>query len=89
MTIETIEQVKEAEAKYRGIFENALEGIYQSTPDGHYLTVNTALAKMYGYEHPAELLNRVSDIQNQVYVDPTQRERFKQAIEAAGFVRGM
>jgi two-component system cell cycle sensor histidine kinase/response regulator CckA len=82
----TILQLKGAEAKYRGMFENAIEGIYQSTPDGRYLVVNAALARMYGYEHPEELMNQVSDIQNQIYVDPTLRKRFKQEIELTGFV---
>ena len=85
----TIRYLKEAETRYRGMFENAIEGIYQSTPDGSYVIVNTALARMYGYEHPDELLNQVSDIQNQIYVDPTMREQFKRQIEQTGFVHGL
>ena len=81
--------LKDAEAKYRGMFENAVEGIYQSTPDGHYLAVNTALARMYGYDGPEELLAQVSDIQSQVYADPTSRERFKQQIDRDGFVHDL
>jgi two-component system, cell cycle sensor histidine kinase and response regulator CckA len=71
------------------MFENAIEGIYQSTPDGRYLVVNAALARMYGYESPEELMNDVSDIQNQIYVDRSFREKFKQEIEETGFVRGL
>lgn len=89
MNLEMSEELGEVGAIYRGMFENAQEGIYQSTPDGHYLMVNAALARMYGYERPDELLNQVSDIQQQVYVDPTFRERFKREIERAGFVRGL
>jgi two-component system cell cycle sensor histidine kinase/response regulator CckA len=85
----TIRHLKEAENKYRGMFENAVEGIYQSTPDGRYLVVNAALARMYGYEHPEEMLNLVSDIQNQIYVDATFRDQFKQQIELTGFVHGL
>jgi PAS domain S-box-containing protein len=85
----TIRYLKEAETKYRGMFENAIEGIYQSTPDGRYLAVNAALARMYGYEHPDELLNEVSDIQSQIYVDPAFREKFKRQIELTGFVQGL
>lgn len=81
--------LKNAEAKYRGMFENAVEGIYQSTPDGHFLAVNTALARMYGYERPEELLSQVSDIQSQIYADPTFRERFKQQIDRDGFVHNL
>jgi PAS domain S-box-containing protein len=90
MNIKTsLYELLEAEAKYRGMFENAVEGIYQSTPDGRYLTVNAALARMYGYDRPEELINQVSDIQNEIYVDATQREKFRREIERAGFVRGL
>ena len=71
------------------MFENAIEGIYQSTPDGRYLVVNTALARMYGYENPEELTNGVLDIQKQIYVDSSFREKFKQQMEQSGFVRGL
>src|ERR1700743_558703 len=81
--------LKDAEAKYRGMFENAVEGIYQSTPDGHFLAVNTALARLYGYERAEELLSQVSDIQSQIYADPTFRERFKQQIDRDGFVHDL
>ncbi len=89
MHTEIINKIKDAEAKYRGLFENAVEGIYQSTPDGRYITVNSALARMYGYDRPDDLLNSVSDIQNQIYVDPSFRERFKSEVEQNGFVRGL
>ena len=82
-------RLKAAETQYRGMFENAIEGIYQSTPDGRYLVVNAALARMYGYEHPSELLNAVSDIQDQIYVDPSFRDKFKEQIEQTGFVQGL
>ena len=87
VNLEEIERLKAAEAVYRSLFENALEGIYQSTPDGRYLMVNTALARMYGYQRPEEMLNQVSDITNQIYVDATFRDRFKREIEQKGFVR--
>jgi PAS domain S-box-containing protein len=86
---ETTFKIREAEAKYRGIFENAIEGIYQSTPAGHYLMVNPALARMYGYERPEDMQQAVLDIQNQIYVDPLFRRRFQQEIETAGAVHGL
>jgi PAS domain S-box-containing protein len=82
-------KLRDAEAKYRGMFENAIEGIYQSTPDGRYLAVNAALARMYGYETPEEMMAAVSDIQAQIYVDPEYRRRFKEEIESAGVVRAL
>lgn len=89
MSSQELYLLKDAEAKYRGMFENAVEGIYQSTPDGRYLAVNTALARMYGYERPEDLLGNVSDIQSQIYADPTLRERFKQQIDRDGFVHNL
>jgi PAS domain S-box-containing protein len=80
------EALREAETKYRGLFENAIEGIYQSTPDGRFLAANVALARMYGYEHPEDMMRDISDIQSQVYVDPAMRERFKQEIASTGVV---
>jgi PAS domain S-box-containing protein len=81
--------LRDAEAKYRGMFENAIEGIYQSTPDGRYLAVNAALAKMYGYDSPEDMMTQVSDIQGQIYVDPAFRLRFKDEIESTGIVRAL
>jgi PAS domain S-box-containing protein len=83
------EDFQDATGRYRGMFENAVEGIYQSTPEGNYLAVNPALARMYGYNNVSELLNQVSDIGTQIYVDPGQRERFRTEIELSGQVRGL
>src|SRR3990167_6643184 len=68
------ESLRQAEEKYRGIFDNAVEGIFQSTPSGRYLSVNPALARMYGYASPEELMRSVTDIAHEVYVDPDCRE---------------
>ena len=82
------EALKHAEKKYHSIVENAVEGIYQSTPDGHFISVNSSLAKMYGYQSPEELISVVSDIQNQIYVDPTQRKKFVALLEERNRVEG-
>lgn len=66
----------EAEARYRSIFENAVEGIYQTSPDGHYLNFNPALAKIYGYDSAADLVQGISDIDKQLYVDVGKRSEF-------------
>src|SRR5271165_4707259 len=58
---ETIEALRRAEQKYRSIFENATEGIFQTTPEGKYLSANPALARMYGYDSPGELLADLTD----------------------------
>ncbi|SRR5216684_2250533 len=80
--------LQQAERKYRSIVENASEGIFQTTPGGGYLTVNPALARMYGYELPEELMASVKDIGRQVYVDPSRREEFKRLMEEQNVVQG-
>ena len=62
--------------KYRSLFENAVEGIYRTLPEGRYLAVNAALARIYGYESPAELIAGISDIARSLYVEPADRSRF-------------
>jgi two-component system, NarL family, sensor histidine kinase UhpB len=79
---------RRAEEKYRGIFENAVEGIFQTTVEGRFVTVNPALARMLGYDSPEELLANVSNISEQLYVDPERRTEFGRLVQRDGFVRG-
>ncbi len=67
---------------YVSIFENAVEGIFQTLPDGRYLRVNPALARIYGYDSPADLMDNLTDIAGQLYVDKRSRPRFLAAMEA-------
>ncbi|WP_207458410.1 EAL domain-containing protein [Azospirillum sp. SYSU D00513] len=67
---------QETEEQYRSIFENAVEGIYQTTVDGRYLRVNPALARIYGYASPEDLISNLTDIEGQLYVDAGKREAF-------------
>ena len=78
-----------AERKYRGFFENAVEGVYQSTVEGRYLDVNPSLARLYGYASPAEMMAAISNIARDVYVQPDMRRRFRGMIEADGEVRDL
>src|SRR4051812_10241206 len=80
-------RLREAEANYRGLFENAAEGIFQSTPDGRFLNVNPALARMLGYDSPAELIELVTNIGRQICVKPENREMFKRRLEQDSYVR--
>lgn len=66
--------LREAEAKYRDIFEQAADGLFLSTPDGRYLTVNPALVRMYGDDSPAALMTRVSHFRRDLYVDAARRD---------------
>jgi len=67
---------KPTETTYQSIVEHAIEGIFQTTPDGRYLLANPALAEIYGYESVEELKGGVKEIARQLYVDPARREEF-------------
>lgn len=82
----TEEALKQAESQYRSIVENAVEGFFQASIDGRYLSVNPALARMHGYTSPGQLLAAVKDIGRQVYVDPTRRKEFQRLMEERGVV---
>jgi len=75
-----------AEEKFRSIFENAINGIFQITPEGQYLSANPALAKIYGYKSPAELIASLNNIKQQLYVDPNCREEFVKIVCDRGTV---
>src|SRR2546428_11647562 len=80
-------ELRQAEAKYRSIFENAVDGIFQTTPDGRYLSVNPAGARMLGYDSPEELIASATNIERQLYVNPERRAEFKRLMEERGIVQ--
>ncbi|MGJ3252574.1 MAG: PAS domain S-box protein [Elainellaceae cyanobacterium] len=80
--------LKQAEAKYRTIFENAVEGVFQSTFDGQYISANPALARIYGYSSPKELTASLTSIQKQLYVDPNRRSEFISVLQEKDAVIG-
>ncbi len=82
-------QRRQAEEKYRHIFENAVEGICQTTPAGRFVTANPALASMLGYASPAELMVEVKDIGSQVYARPETRAELQQRVVQQGVVKGL
>jgi len=75
-------------ARYRELIEAAPIGIFQSTAQGRYLAANTHLAKMYGYDSVQELMDSVSDIRSQLYVNPGDKNRIDAAL-AQGTIEGM
>ncbi|MEG4320965.1 MULTISPECIES: PAS domain S-box protein [unclassified Microcoleus] len=77
--------LKQAEEKYRTIFENATEGIFQTAPDGRYLSANPALARMYGYDSPSELIAKFSA--TNLYADRTRRADFIAEISRLGSLK--
>ena len=78
--------LNEANERYQSIFENALEGIFQVTPDGRLLVANPAMARMFGYSSPAELLSELRDIPRQLYVEPERRADYRRQLDADGSV---
>lgn len=82
------EALREAELKYRSIFDHALHGIYQSTPAGRFLRVNPALATMLGYDSPDALVADCRSIERDYYAEPAARAAILRAHEEGGSVRG-
>jgi diguanylate cyclase (GGDEF)-like protein/PAS domain S-box-containing protein len=80
--------LRDAELRYRSIFENALEGIFQTTPEGRYLSANPALARIYGFDTPEALIAALQDIERQVYVEPGRREEFLRQMRLHGRISG-
>ena len=80
--------LKTAEVTYRAIYNNAIEGIYQSTLEGCYLMANPSLARMYGYASSNSLIAKLNDINHQLYVDPKRREEFEQTLIQQGYISG-
>lgn len=80
------EALRRTEVKYRSIFENAIEGIYQSTFEGQYLSANPSLANIFGYEDSDELIVMQSDISGQLYVEPEMRAEFVKQLHENGEV---
>jgi PAS domain S-box-containing protein len=82
------QSLRKAEEKYRNIFESALEGIFETSPQGQPLTVNPALARTLGYDSPDELTSRIRDVGSQIYADPDKRAEFMRFIEKQDVVLG-
>jgi two-component system, NarL family, sensor histidine kinase UhpB len=86
--MEAEEERRRAEEKYRQIFENSVEGIFQTTIDGRFVIANPAMARMFGYDSPEELLENISNIGEQLYVDAGRRAEFDELVRRHGFVSG-
>lgn len=75
-------RVTAGEISYRAFFDHAVEGIFRTTPDGRYLAVNQALAEIYGYGAPEELMSRLTDIGAQLYADSRRRDEFRALMQS-------
>ena len=81
-------QVRKAEKNYRSIFENAVEGIFQATPEGRFLTVNPAMARILGYDSPEEVAEKITDVEHQLYVHPESRAEAARLEKESGRLQG-
>ncbi|MCU0709284.1 MAG: ammonium transporter [Pirellula sp.] len=77
-----------AESRWRSIFENAVEGIYQTTPEGSYLVANPALARIYGFDSFADLSSTINNVSSQLYVDEDRRKEFVRLLDENEVVMG-
>lgn len=77
-----------AEGKFRSIFDNAMEGIFQSSLDDRFITVNPALAEMWGYDSPEDLMTTLRDSDESIFIDPKQRDEYNKLMKENGEVRG-
>ena len=81
----SVQQIGE---EYQSIFENALEGIFQTSLDGRFIKVNPALARIFGYDSPEDMMQTVVDTSVQLHVDEGTRERFVDILTKQGSVEG-
>jgi PAS domain S-box-containing protein len=83
-----LDALGKAETKYRTIFENAVEGIFQTTAAGRFVSANPALARLYGYDTPEQLISEIDNITEQLYVDSARRGAFCALMDKYGVVVG-
>ena len=81
-------QVRTTEEKYRSIFENATEGLFQSTSEGRLLAANPALARILGYDSPEQMIATITDLAHQLYVNPEVRAEVARLQEETGGLVG-
>jgi PAS domain S-box-containing protein len=82
------ESQRKTEKKYRNIFEGAVEGIFETTPEGQSLTANPALVKMLGYDSPDEFTSVIHDSAHQLFADSDKRAEYVELLEKQGVVLG-
>jgi PAS domain S-box-containing protein len=79
--------LKVSEAKYRNIFENAMEGIFQTGLNGEILSANPSFARLFGYRSPEDIKKTVKDIRYEIYTDEGQRNELRRLLDKQGFIR--
>lgn len=80
--------LKQAEEKYRSIFENAVEGIFQSTPDGQFISANPSMARLLEYDSTEELIDSIADIGKELYLHKEDRDELIRQVRERSLVTG-
>ncbi len=86
--VEKTADLRKSEEKYRSILNNALEGMYQTSPEGAFLNANPAMAQLLGYESPEDLIANLTDVRKQMYVDPGLRDDILARLEKENKISG-
>ena len=86
---EVEDALRDSEQKFRGLFENAVEGFFQSTPEGRFISVNPAFAKILGYASPQEVIDNIADIASQYYLNLEDRKIYQNLIQENGMVNNI
>ncbi|MHB8109013.1 MAG: PAS domain S-box protein [Syntrophorhabdaceae bacterium] len=81
---EIVAALRKTEEKYRSIFEEAIEGIFQTSVEGRFIAANPSLARIHGYDSPHELIQSIYDISEQLYVHPEDRLRLVERLNRYG-----
>jgi len=79
--------LRESELQYKNIFENAMEGIFQTTREGSLINANMALAKIFGYESSEEMIGAVDDVAGQLYANPDERKEAINFLSKEGYLK--
>lgn len=75
------ESIDSSTNNYQTLFENLVEGVFQTSLDGKYIYCNASLAHIYGYDSVHQLLEDLNDIGKQLYLDPNRRQEFIELIQ--------
>lgn len=81
------EALRKADEKFRNLFLNATEGIFQTTPEGRFLSTNPALAHMLGYDSPKLLMTQVTDLGQHIIMEPDIRQTYLSILNRTGVLK--
>lgn len=85
---ESVAQMQKSEEKFRSLFQNAVEGIFQTTADGRFQDANPACAALLGYASPAQMIEEVTNLAAQHYVNPADRKAIFEKLTADEVIDG-